>query len=78
MDLYEYDLDLANLTMHLDTLLYRREKLGKRLNVCQSLCEFYSYGTPPDFIFYIGEALGETASLIPLRTGEADEMQLPR
>ena len=37
------------------------------------MCEFYSYGTPPDFIFYIGEALGEATSKIPLRTGYPDQ-----
>ena len=51
--------------MHLETLNKRRKKLLKRLNVGQSVCEFYSYGVPPDYIFYIGEALGEAVSMIP-------------
>ena len=60
---------MKNLTMHLETLEKRRNKIFKQVNVGQSVCEFYSYGTPPDYIFYIGEALGEAASMIPLRTG---------
>ena len=69
-NLYEYDLDMKDLLLHLETLVNRRHKILKRLNVGQSVCEFYSYGTPPDFIFYIGEALGEVASMIPLRVGK--------
>ena len=59
--------------MHMATLNHRLEKLFNKLNVRQSLCEFYSYGEPPDFIFYIGEVLGEVSGKIPLRM--ADETQ---
>ena len=41
------------------------EKLLTKVNTCQSLCEFYTFGNPPDYIFEIGEALGETTGLIP-------------
>ena len=67
---YEHDLSVENLQMHLQTLQNRLQKIYKKLNVCQSVCEFYSFGEPPDYIFYIGEALGEAVSMIPLRTGE--------
>ena len=56
--------------MHMETLEYRREKLLKKLNVCQSVCEFYSFGYPPDYILYIGECLGEACGFIKHRTGE--------
>ena len=48
------------------------------MNVGQAVCEFYSFCTPPDYIFYIGEALGEASSLIPMRTGEHQLKQLSR
>ena len=60
---------LENLELHLETLEERKEKLFDKLNVCQSLCEFYSFGNPqPDYIFYIGEAVGELGGFIPLKT----------
>ena len=55
--------------MHLETLQTRKKKLFKQLNIGQSLCEFYCLAIPPEYKFYIGEALGEAASMIPLRTG---------
>ena len=51
--------------MHMATLEHRKEKLLNKLNNCQSVCEFYTFGQPPDYIFYIGEALGEATSFIP-------------
>ena len=60
---------IENAEMHLETLFKRRKKILKRVNVCQSVCEFYSFGEPPDYIFYIGESLGEAACMIPHRTG---------
>ena len=62
---YDPDHVMENLEMHMATLQYRREKLLNKLNVTQSVCEFYTFGQPPDYIFYIGEALGEAASFIP-------------
>ena len=59
MESYKPDLYLDNLKLHMDTLEHRHEKLLTKLNVCQSVCEFYSFGYPPDYILYIGEALGE-------------------
>ena len=56
---------VENLEMHLVTLQNRREKLLSKLNTCQSVCEFYTYASPPDYIFYVGEALGEAVSFIP-------------
>jgi len=58
---------LENLSLHLNTLECRREKLLNKLNTGQSVCEFYSYSKPPDYIFYVGEALGEASGLIPKR-----------
>ena len=62
---------MEDLEMHMDTLNHRLEKLFRKLNCCQSLCEFYSYGKPPDYIFYIGEVLGEVTGKIPLRMADS-------
>ena len=58
--------------MHLGTLSKRLGKLWKRVNTGQSVCEFYTFEKPPDYIFYIGEVLGETTGFIPLRVGHSE------
>ena len=40
----------------------------KKVNTTQSVIEMYTFFEPPDYIHYLGEAIGECAGLIPLRT----------
>lgn len=73
VEAFDDNLVLENLLMHLETLEKRRRKLLKNLNTGQALCEFYSYGEPPDYIHYIGEALGEATSFIRQQTGVSSQ-----
>lgn len=71
VDRYDPNHVLENLEMHLATLQHRLQKVLKRVNVGQSVCEFYTFDVPPDYIFYIGEVLGEAAGFIPLRVEDS-------
>ena len=39
------------------------------MNVLQSVVEFRSFGNPPDYIYVLGEVIGETIGYLPLRAG---------
>lgn len=73
VDKYDPNHVLENLEMHLLTLEHRRQKVLRRVNICQSLCEFYTFCEPPDYIYYIGEVLGEAAGFIPLRVEDSSK-----
>ena len=47
-------------------------KIYKKVNTCQSVVEFNSFGDPPAYIFYCGELIGETIGYLPLRVGKED------
>ena len=58
----EYDLELR-----LIKAKNTRKALLRRVNTIQSVKEIYTYGSPPDYIHYLCEAIGECTGMIPLR-----------
>ena len=51
-----------------ERITWKIEPVYEECNKTRATVEFYSYAEPPDYIYYIGEVIGEITCQIPLRT----------
>ena len=64
--------DEVYLTTWLESLKAKRTKLLNEVNKKQAVVDISTFSTPPDYIFYLAEAIGVCTGQIPTRTFSDD------